>query len=168
MQSRVYTDRAGLTWQVFQVQRSSLATAAVTPGREAGWLTFVSAREKRRLAPPPAGWDIATLDQLEELCSRATLVPFTATMGFPTFEMADATSVEVRRETRPAAELLSPQLRDRIRDEARKARANKRPVIQAMTALRATLEAEGISAHSDEFREARKLFLNVFYFEHTR
>jgi hypothetical protein len=168
MQSRVYTDRTGLTWQVFQVQRSSLATAAVTPGREAGWLTFVSAKEKRRLAPPPAGWDLATLDQLEDLCSQATLVPFAATTNFPTFEVADATSVEVRREARPVAELLSQQLRDGIRDEARRARADKRPVIQAMTALRATLETQGISAHSDEFREARKLFLNVFYFEHTR
>jgi hypothetical protein len=168
MQSRVYTDRTGLTWQVFQVQRSSQATAAVTPGREAGWLTFVSQTEKRRLAPPPPGWDVASLDQLEELCSRATVVPHTSSGMLSVLHVAKAADVEVRRAPRPATDLLGEELRDRIRDEARAARANKRPVIQAMTSLRATLEADGISAHSDEFREARKLFLNVFYFEHQR
>jgi hypothetical protein len=37
-----------------------------------GWVCFESNREKRRLIPPPAGWDKASDRELEELCTMAT------------------------------------------------------------------------------------------------
>jgi len=37
-----------------------------------GWVCFESRREKRRLIPPPVGWDNASDAELEELCSQAT------------------------------------------------------------------------------------------------
>lgn len=163
MQSRAYTDRSGTTWQVFQVQRSTQATAAVTPGREFGWLTFMSPTEKRRLAPPPVGWDTATSAELEELCARAKAVNATsATTVSPALIHVPAEVVP--RAERPP-EVLNEELRDRVRQQARQARASQVPVIDALMQLRLTLERNGIGTASEEFRAARKLFLAVFYFE---
>jgi hypothetical protein len=36
-----------------------------------GWVCFTSAREKRRLAPPPPGWEARSDAELEALCARA-------------------------------------------------------------------------------------------------
>lgn len=43
-------------------------------GLESGWLVFESVRGKRRLAPPPDGWDLWPEPKLVELWSRASAV----------------------------------------------------------------------------------------------
>jgi hypothetical protein len=49
--------------------------APVKPGCERGWLTFETAREKRRLAPIPSGWAALSRWKLELLCRAAQPVP---------------------------------------------------------------------------------------------
>lgn len=39
-------------------------------GLERGWICFESPTEKRRLAPPPEGWDAASDEELVEMCRR--------------------------------------------------------------------------------------------------
>jgi hypothetical protein len=43
----------------------------VGQGLERGWICFQSPAEKRRLAPPPAEWENAPADALEELLGAA-------------------------------------------------------------------------------------------------
>ena len=38
-----------------------------------GWLAFECPTERRRLTPVPPGWEMATEDELRELCSRAAV-----------------------------------------------------------------------------------------------
>lgn len=99
MALREFTDSRGTTWtawdvpphRVFERARSGAdrrvtVTPGYTPERRAardrrrrvmhphlagGWVCFTSAREKRRLYPPPAGWDAASEAELEALCARA-------------------------------------------------------------------------------------------------
>lgn len=44
---------------------------ATNPHLQAGWVCFSSGRQKRRLYPPPRGWDAASDAELEALCARA-------------------------------------------------------------------------------------------------
>jgi hypothetical protein len=65
------------TWN--GVERRSGADRRVTNQRRitlnegygAGWLTFESLREKRRLVPIPRHWDELPQGELRELCSKA-------------------------------------------------------------------------------------------------
>lgn len=57
--------------------RRGVEARFVEPRLAAGWLCFESAREKRRLAPPPSGWDALADDGLAELWSRAQHAPRT-------------------------------------------------------------------------------------------
>ena len=41
------------------------------PGLEQGWICFQCPGEKRRLAPPPPGWQTAPDDALEAFCNAA-------------------------------------------------------------------------------------------------
>jgi hypothetical protein len=41
------------------------------PHLQAGWVCFSSGETKRRLYPPPAGWDTASEAELESMCNRA-------------------------------------------------------------------------------------------------
>jgi len=98
---RTFRDSHGLEWQVWDVKprgvlisgpdrrrindrrlrrgmtpepdrrRLRSRRVAVAPGMEQGWLTFQTRREKRRLAPIPAGWEGAAERQLEQYCHRA-------------------------------------------------------------------------------------------------
>lgn len=47
----------------------------VQPQLASGWLCFESDREKRRMAPPPAGWDNCSEPELVNLWSRALPAP---------------------------------------------------------------------------------------------
>jgi hypothetical protein len=41
---------------------------------KAGWLTFESARTRKRLVPIPRGWEEATSERLELMCRAAEVV----------------------------------------------------------------------------------------------
>lgn len=99
MALREFTDSAGRSWTAWDVpphriytqprvrtERRVAPAAAWTPERRTGrdrrrrvthphllggWVCFTSAREKRRLSPPPAGWDACSDAELEALCARA-------------------------------------------------------------------------------------------------
>jgi hypothetical protein len=47
----------------------------VGQGLEHGWVCFQSPGEKRRLAPPPPGWEHAPAEALEELLQAAAPTP---------------------------------------------------------------------------------------------
>jgi hypothetical protein len=47
-------------------------------GFSAGWLTFDSRLERRRLSPIPSGWETAPTSELAAMCSRAATVPGTS------------------------------------------------------------------------------------------
>lgn len=44
---------------------------SLSPAMELGWVCFQCGPEKRRLAPPPPGWDTCPDDELRELCRRS-------------------------------------------------------------------------------------------------
>lgn len=44
----------------------------LTPGMERGWVCFQSGEEKRRIAPPPAGWDTCGEEELRRLLQRSS------------------------------------------------------------------------------------------------
>ena len=82
---RGFTDSTGVEWRVWEVfpSQGTVPTSADALSRSSlketpfanGWLCFESADAKRRLAPIPAGWEFASASALEEMCSRATVVP---------------------------------------------------------------------------------------------
>ena len=76
MALRMFTDRAGTDWQVWDRDRE---------GRD-GRLCFQSATEKRRLTPVPAHWEQVSAERLELFCRVAdpveTQVLAEASSGF--------------------------------------------------------------------------------------
>ena len=69
---REFVDNAGTMWRVwdtYPVAANTLRT--VSPSFAGGWLTFESDTERRRLAPIPAGWEIATRQLMIHWCARA-------------------------------------------------------------------------------------------------
>lgn len=83
---RGFTDAGGTEWRVWQVLPSPLdarhesvdALSRMSLGGTPfanGWLCFESAAQKRRLAPIPEGWEFLDAATLQDLCSRAQLVP---------------------------------------------------------------------------------------------
>lgn len=97
MALREFTDSRGTTWtvwdvpphRVYQPARSGVERRTRVVGVSAerrvrerrmrlahpelsgGWVCFASGAEKRRLCPPPPGWDAAPDGELEALCARA-------------------------------------------------------------------------------------------------
>ncbi|HJR65206.1 MAG TPA: hypothetical protein VJ802_02170 [Gemmatimonadaceae bacterium] len=72
MAYREFVDNAGTMWRVwdtYPVAANTLRT--VSPSFAGGWLTFESDTERRRLAPIPAGWEIATRQLMIHWCARA-------------------------------------------------------------------------------------------------
>lgn len=68
-------------------RRSRGGAVTLTPGLLAGWLTFESTAERRRLVPIPERWEEAPESELYELCQRATPVACTVHL---TAEAGDA------------------------------------------------------------------------------
>lgn len=106
MALREFTDSSGTPWTAWdvpphrvytrkraEVDRRTRTAPGWTPERRVrnrrmrlrhpelsdGWVCFASAREKRRLSPPPAAWDAASDAELEALCARAAQQPVPAT-----------------------------------------------------------------------------------------
>jgi hypothetical protein len=95
MAHRAFRDADGRSWEVWDVQPSSVERRAERAGGKAfvgrerrrrseprvrigeefrdGWLAFQSGRDRRRLAPVPTGWAGLRDDQLIELLARSTL-----------------------------------------------------------------------------------------------
>ena len=66
-----FTDRAGRQWRVWHTMPTAEVVAVLPDDWKAGWLTFESGEEKRRLAPVPEGWDRLRPERLELLCRVA-------------------------------------------------------------------------------------------------
>ena len=79
MAVRDFTDEQGVTWRVWAVTPDQLQprTAAEDYLGEfsEGWLCFESEDERRRLASFPSDWAALPDSALEDLLSRATVVP---------------------------------------------------------------------------------------------
>ena len=96
MAHREYLDSQGIGWQVWEVipqsvERRKLRERRVAPrdgndrrkrhearlrladGGSGGWLVFESRDQKKRLRPIPAAWHLASIIELESMCTRAEL-----------------------------------------------------------------------------------------------
>lgn len=74
---RQIRDAAGVEWMVYEVNPTTNQWAALhslPEGYRGGWLCFESATEKRRLTPPPSGWEDLPLDALNVLLGNAVQV----------------------------------------------------------------------------------------------
>ncbi len=56
-------------------ENSAEVRLKMRPGWEGGWLSFESAKEKRRLVPLPADWDKATDEQLNTWLTESKSFP---------------------------------------------------------------------------------------------
>jgi hypothetical protein len=71
---RQIRDAAGIEWVVYEVNPTTnqwTAIASLPEGYRGGWLCFESATEKRRLTPPPSGWEDLSLEALNGLLGSA-------------------------------------------------------------------------------------------------
>jgi len=69
---REFVDDVGTMWRVWDTHPVAANTLrTVSPRYAGGWLTFESESELRRLAPIPAGWEIATRNLMVHWCARA-------------------------------------------------------------------------------------------------
>jgi len=181
---REFPDAAGVEWQVFEVRRASENDGAVTPGRERGWLAFSSTLERRRLAPFPADWESATDEGLATLCAAAEVVVqrhdefirerrrvprLTRPAGNDALQRPRSetdTSQPSATPSEPAAEAPSvPEIDAIILQHAHRCRADGTTVVAGMMGLRRMLADKGISAGTDAFKNARRLFVSAFYFD---
>lgn len=82
MTVRVFTDSNAVCWHVWATisSRPDLVSAELYDG----WLTFDCGSSRRRLAPIPTNWEVATDERLELMCRAAnsarTSDPFRAAM----------------------------------------------------------------------------------------
>jgi hypothetical protein len=99
MSLRDFIDSKGTAWTAWDIpparaylprrtnERRVSPTTSYTPERRTGaerrrrqvppqllhgWVCFESEVEKRRLIPPPEGWESMELEELERLCQQAT------------------------------------------------------------------------------------------------
>jgi hypothetical protein len=72
---REFVDNQGTMWRVWDTHPVAANTLrTVSPTFAGGWLTFESTYERRRLAPIPPDWDVASRDLLAHWCARASRV----------------------------------------------------------------------------------------------
>lgn len=100
MAVREFTDSRGVEWRVWDVTPAQMHP--VTRGLDYmadlqdGWLAFETGREKRRLEIPyPSNWMELPLDQLEELCRRAS--PVLRRKRSPSGERKAISAAEIER-----------------------------------------------------------------------
>jgi hypothetical protein len=179
MAVRTFEDSHGLTWEVFEVHRATQNPGAVSAGMERGWLAFVAGRRKRRLAPFPADWELASTPELERLCERARAAAPMPDVRRP----EDRPRIRRRPESSaPAVEVTAPEPRplagrsasqgpveDKVRAFAREARLSRWPAIEAMVRLKAQLGTEFPEPDSDarDLRLVRRWFVESYYFDKT-
>jgi hypothetical protein len=178
--SRSFEDSSGILWEVFEVRRTSEAPRGVSHGLEKGWLTFVSAGGKRRLAPFPSEWQLIPASELERLCLAARVA------NPPKFS-ADRPRIMPRRpsilEPPQASDVRPPEpeapqggeslVRDVVRMFAQEARRSSTPAIEAMVRLKGVLAERYAGADVDastradlsDVRRIRRWFVEAYYFE---
>lgn len=83
MPLREFRDQHGRRWRAWETVPDRGDTLAEE--YRAGWLTFESDHERRRLSPIPADWSILTDDRLLLLCRIARPVGAT-TLEMPLYE----------------------------------------------------------------------------------
>ena len=74
---RQIRDAAGIDWMIYEVNPVATewrAAGSLPEGYRNGWLCFESQTEKRRLLPPPAGWQELPIEQLTALLVSAIQV----------------------------------------------------------------------------------------------
>src|SRR5438067_1154622 len=74
---RQIRDAAGVEWMVYEVSPVGAewrSIESLPEGYRRGWLCFESSTEKRRLTPPPSGWQELPTEQLSGLLGDAQLV----------------------------------------------------------------------------------------------
>jgi len=72
MAVRAFTDSEGTSWRVWNTRPSK--EGLYSAEFSAGWLTFESAKERRRLAPIPRDWEEVSLERLGLFCRMAIAV----------------------------------------------------------------------------------------------
>ena len=166
MTARTFTDSAGLTWDVFEVNRASQKPGAVSAGLEQGWLAFASGTNKRRLAPFPPGWATSSDDELALLCEAARQAPM------PRYPLNQPLRPRIRRTAIPEAR---PQPRTEgsgrgveatVRSFAREARARGLAAVAAMLELKTLLQEQHPEADSEarDKKLVRRWFVDAYYF----
>jgi hypothetical protein len=192
MAARSFEDSTGVTWEVFEVHRTSDKPGAVSAGLEKGWLAFVSEGAKRRLAPIPPDWFAVSERELEVLCAsaRQAMRPDTDSRGLrpqirrrkaaeaqgpapqsePAINGVKRTSAEGQGAASAAAlfesALGAATVEELVRAFARKARSAELPAIEAMVRLKGLLVSrfpEENDAH--DTRRVRRWFVESYYFE---
>lgn len=72
---RELQDDSGRVWRVWDTRPvAANALRSVSPTFAEGWLTFESDDERRRLAPIPTEWEVASPDVMLSWCGRALRV----------------------------------------------------------------------------------------------
>lgn len=75
MAYRELLDAAGRRWRIWDTDPHEFAgRPLIAADYSAGWLTFESDREKRRLLPAPPGWERLRAEELTALLDRAAVV----------------------------------------------------------------------------------------------
>ena len=75
MAYREFVDNQGTMWRVWDTHPVAANTLrTVSPTFAGGWLTFESTHERRRLAPIPPDWDVASRELMAHWCARALRV----------------------------------------------------------------------------------------------
>lgn len=72
-----FVDEGERGWEVREIRNPILPDrrgVLTRPEFAEGWLLFMCGGERRRLAPFPPGWRLATQDQLRRWCAEATPV----------------------------------------------------------------------------------------------
>ena len=187
MTSRSFEDSSGVTWEVFEVHRTSNAAGGVSAGLEKGWLSFASALGKRRLAPFPTVWREATDLELEQLCTQARVArpprfneQSTSAVAGKSFarpyERVAVTAPLSAAEADPATSSDEADLvRALVRSFAQQARVDKLPAIEAMVKLKGLLHeqhggpetAPELRAVATDVSRVRRWFVEAFYFDRS-
>lgn len=168
MAARTFTDSAGLTWDVFEVHRTSQKAGAVSPGLEDGWLAFASGENKRRLAPFPPTWEACSDAELEALCEAARRAPS------PRFPLDQRLRPRIRRSTLDSENVPSgdtnaapTSVESTVRGFAHGARSRGLPAVAAMVELKALLQQRHPEPDSEahDRQLVRRWFVEAYYFE---
>ena len=168
MAARTFTDSSGLTWNVFEVQRSTQHWGAVSPGLERGWLAFACGDNRRRLAPFPASWESCSDAELEALCETARRV---TPSSLPTDHVLRPRIRPSRLDAESTRAPESPaKVEAMVRAFAHDARARGLPAVSAMMELKPLLRErfpDPRSAARDR-QLIRRWFVEAYYFERER